>query len=139
MNSEPKELHLRRKQKIQEDKDFTSARISESARYVGFGLAALTVAMLTSDAAFPKRLIAAHGNFVILASAFGCITVISDYLHYLFGYYASEEAAGNVSGDFGYRTQSLFYKLRRGFFWTKQIFAVVGACIFIAILLLTMS
>ena len=139
MNAEPNDLHVRRRQKIQEDKDFTSARISESTRYVGFGLAALTVAMLTSDAAFPKRLIANFEWFVVVASALGCLTIILDYLHYLFGYLASEQAADNRDGDYGYLTQSGYYRARRYFFLAKQITALVGAVSFVVILLSAMA
>jgi hypothetical protein len=135
MNAEPNEVHLRRRQKIQDDKDFTSARISESARYIGFGLAALTMAFLTSDAAFPKQLIARYEGYILLASAFGCLTIVLDYLHYLTGYISSEAAGQNKEGDFGYLTQSTFYKARRWFFIAKQIVALSGAMIFIIVLL----
>jgi len=60
MNDEPNDLHARRRRKIQEDKDFTSARVSESARYIGFGLAAITVAFLTSDSTFAKKIVAQY-------------------------------------------------------------------------------
>jgi hypothetical protein len=139
MNAEPNEIHLRRRLKIQEDKDFTSARISESARYIGFGLAAVTVALVTSDAAFPKRLMTHYEIFILLSSAFGCLAIVLDYLHYVCGYLASEDAGRNREGDFGYLTQSTFYKARRWFFVSKQIVAMLGALTFIVILLTAMA
>jgi hypothetical protein len=135
MNAEPNDIHLRRRQKIQEDKDFTSARISESSRYIGFGLAALTMALLTSDAEFPKRIMMHYEGFILCASAFGCVAIVLDYLHYLFGYLASEDAGRNRDGDYGYLTQSTFYKARRWLFVSKQIVALLGAGIFIIVLL----
>ena len=135
MNAEPNEIHVRRRQKIQEDKDFTSARISESVRYIGFGLAAISVAFLTSDASFPKKMISHYEGVVLLVSAFGCLAIVLDYLHYLCGYLSSEEAGRNKEGDFGYLTRSRFYRARRWFFATKQIVAVCGALIFIIVLL----
>jgi hypothetical protein len=139
MNAEPNEIHLRRRQKIQEDKDFTSARISESARYIGFGLAAITMALVTSDATFPKRLMSHFEAFILFASALGCLAILLDYLHYVCGYLASEDAGRNREGDYGYLTQSTFYKARRWFFVSKQIVAIVGAVIFIVILLSTLA
>lgn len=138
MNAEPNELHALRRKRIQDDKDFTSGRISESARYVGFGLAALTVAFLTSDASFPKKLIVQSGQYILFASALGCLTILFDYLHYVTGYLASEQAAQNRSGDFGYVTDSTYYRARLWFFVAKQITAVVGAVTFIAVLLKAM-
>lgn len=135
MNAEPNELHQLRKKRIQDDKDFTSSRISESTRYLGFGLAAVAMALLTSDAAFPKKLMAAHPTPVILAAALGCLTIFADYLHYLFGYLASDEAARNRDGDFGYLTQSIYYRARRWFFYSKQIFAALGFLFLITALL----
>ena len=38
----------------------------------------------------------------------GCLTVVFDYLQYLFGYLASEQAGRNRTGDYGYLTQSFF-------------------------------
>lgn len=135
MNAEPNDIHLRRRQKIQEDKDFTSARISESARYIGFGLAAITMALITSDAALPKRMMSHYEGFVLFASALGCLAILLDYLHYVCGYLASEDAGRNREGDYGYLTQSGFYRARRWFFVSKQIVAILGAVIFITVLL----
>jgi hypothetical protein len=129
------EIRTRRKLKAQEDKDFTSARISESARYIGFGLAAVSMGLLTSDATFPKHLIGHYGGFIIVVSAFGCVTILLDYLHYVFGYLASEAAAANKDGNFVYLTKSSFYRCRRGFFVAKQIVALAGAVMFIIVLL----
>jgi hypothetical protein len=139
MTAEPNELHVRRRQKIQDDKDFTSARISESVRYIGFGLAAITMALLTSDASFPKRLISHFEGFVLFASALGCLAIVLDYLQYVCGYLASEDAGRNREGDYGYLTQSPSYKARRLLFVSKQIVAIVGAGIFIVILLTALA
>lgn len=136
MNAEPNELHIRRRQKIQEDKDFTSARVSESARYIGFGLGAASVAFLTSDAAFSRMLISNYKTGVMAAAAFGCLTILLDYFHYILGYMSSEQAGRNSAGDYGYLTGSGLYRSRRWFFWLKQFTAVLGALIFIAVLVL---
>ncbi len=138
MNAEPNEMHIRRRQRIQEDKDFTSARISESVRYIGFGLAAVTMVFLTSDANFPKKVLAHYQSFVLLCSAFGCVTIVLDYLHYLVGYLSSEEADRNRDGDFGYLTQSNFYRARRVFFVGKQFTAMFGALVFKVVLISAM-
>jgi hypothetical protein len=135
MNDEPNDLHIRRRQKIQEDKDFASSRVSESARYIGFGLAAATIAFLTSDAVFTKKIMASYEGWILVASAFGCATILFDYFQYVCGYLSSEEAGRNRAGDYGYLTQSYLYRARRWFFWAKQCFAVIGAVMFIGILL----
>ena len=135
MNDEPNDLHVRRRQKIQEDKDFTSSRVSESARYIGFGLAAATIAFLTSDAAFAKKIIVNYESWILVASSFGCATILFDYFHYICGYLSSEDAGQNRAGDYGYLTQSYLYRARRWFFWAKQCSAVIGAMIFIGVLL----
>jgi hypothetical protein len=139
MNAEPNDLHKQRKDRIQNDKDFTSARISESARYVGFGLAALSMAFLTSDARLPRAIMASYGSWIIFAAALGCATIFLDYLHYWFGYQASEQAWRNVDGDFGYRTETFFYRARRWCFTGKQITATMGALCVIVVLLMSLT
>jgi hypothetical protein len=93
------------------------------------------MALLTSDAEFPKRIMMHYEGFIPCASAFGCVAIVLDYLHYLFGYLASEDAGRNRDGDYGYLTQSTFYKARRWLFVSKQIVALLGAGIFIIVLL----
>jgi hypothetical protein len=137
MNDEPNELHVRRRQKIQDDKDFGSSRVSESARYIGFGLAAATIALLTSDAAFAKKIIVSNEGLILAASSFGCATILLDYFQYISAYLSSEEAGQNKDGGYQYLTQSFWYRVRRWFFWTKQWSAVIGAVIFISVLLVT--
>jgi hypothetical protein len=139
MSVEPNEIHVRRRQKIQEDKDFTSARISESARYIGFGLAAATMAFLSSDASFPHKMSTRFGPFLLLAAALGCLTIVLDYLQYLFAYKSSEDAGRNKDGGYLYLNQSSYYRARRWFFAGKQLSAFFGAAVFIVVLLSAMA
>ena len=96
--------NLRRKKTAQDDKDFTSSKISEQVRVIGLGLAALTMYFLTSEFEFAKHVIKDYRLFVLAISAIGCLVVLCDYLQYLAGYRASDEATQNRDGGFRFKT-----------------------------------
>src|SRR4051812_22380190 len=95
MSAAPRTLEQDKK-RIQDDKDFTSQRMSDDTRYIGFGLSALTLALLTSSSKFAIELMENYRLFILLSSFFGCLAIFFDYLHYYFGYKSDEEAYQNI-------------------------------------------
>ena len=129
------EDNARRKKKAQDDKDFTSSKISEQARTIGLGLAALTMFFLTSDSVFAKRVITDYRPWVLAVSAIGCLVVLCDYLQYLAGYRASDDAAKNEGDGYRYDVRSFHYRARRRLFQAKNVLALAGSFGLIALIL----
>ena len=126
----------KRQETVQVDKDFTSDRLSSSSRYIGFGLAGVAFLIFSSDSQFASTFLQRLQPWLVLSAAFGCMTIIADYFHYMFGYGASSQAAKNEANGYKYDEKSFYYRGRKFFFWIKHILAVLGATVLIVILLL---
>jgi hypothetical protein len=129
-----KEDIARRRKTAQDDKDFTTGKISELARYVGFGLAAFPFVLLTSQSKFAQHVIDNFQTQFLFTSVIGCLVILAEYGQYYFGYLASSAAYRNRTGSYRYDEASLSFKLRQALFFLKHIGAAAGAIYFIAIL-----
>lgn len=116
--------------KVLEEKRHVSSRISDLSRYIGFGLVAVTYAILTSDSAVIARLYGGRQLLLLVAAGFGMLAVILDYVQFLSGYFAVQSALENVDGEFKYDDESISYRLRSVAFWGKQIASLAGAMTF---------
>lgn len=119
---------------VKSDLDFTSDQISNSTRYVGYGLVIAAFTILTSDGAFLKLLAKNYLFYIVGFAILGIITILFDYLQYILGYYSSLKA--NDNKDYKYSKKSKFYKLRYFFFYAKQVTSILGALVLIGIFLL---
>ena len=117
-----------RREKQRENQDFFSGKLSDLARYIGFGLVAATFTLLSSDSTFAKRLAETADTLLVLAAALGCLTVLFDYLQLFCGWRSASIAAENQSNEYRMNTQSDRYRtFQYWFFYGKQFLAFVGA------------
>lgn len=115
----------KRKDSVQEDRNFTSGKISDLSRYIGFAVIALVFALLTSTSPFSVSLVGQQKTCILIAAFFGVMAILSDYLHYFFGYLSSLSVTKN--NDYYYDAGSIAYKLRKLLFWSKQLFGFLSA------------
>ena len=121
-----------RRAKQRENQNFFSEKLSDLARYMGFGLAAAAFTLLSSDSTFAKKLAETADALLVLAAAFGCLTVLFDYLQLFCGWRCASIAAENESNEYRMNTQSSRYRtFQFGFFYGKQFLAFAGAVILI--------
>ena len=123
-------LKTKRRATVLEEKRHVSSKISETSRYIGFGLVAVVYAVLTSDSAFMEAIAAEHHSELLIAATLGGLTVVLDYLQFIGGYISVNAALNNVAGDYRYNKKAFFYRLRVASFWMKQITALAGSIIF---------
>ena len=117
------------------EKQFVTGRISESVRYVGFGLLAIFYAIVSSDSAFAIRIAHEYSWEMRGIAISGAAAILLDYLQYFCGGIVIE-AALNRTGDGANLAdrQSVWYKLRTLFYWVKQVPAFVGCILLIEVL-----
>ena len=104
--------------RLYSEKSVHSSRISESCRYIGFGLLAFYYGLVT-DKDTPEH------DSIILIGVFGLFTLIADYLQYLGGYYSVQHALKHPKRN--YVKSSVAYRVWEGMFWVKQETAIAGA------------
>ncbi len=119
--------------------------MSDLARYIGYGLAAITTTVFNSDSVFSRVLVTNFKVEILLASILGCAAIVFDYLQYLFGYMNAKIAdknlkpmehssAAEVSAFKIYNSKSLLYRARFWCFCLKHASVAIGAGMFIYIL-----
>ena len=109
-------------------KDATS-RVSETARFIGFGLLAISYAMISNPDAFFVEMRTHWATLIRLMALAGAVVVLVDYLHYLFGYLTTERALNRVDKPNTFNSRWLTYRLEILCFWAKQIAAIFGCCL----------
>lgn len=115
----------RRKSRL-EEKQVVTSRISETCRYIGFGLLALFYTMKTSDGRFAQELVANHSFALYVLGASGAAAVLFDYLQYMAGSVAVERALNREDTAHLYSTEWRSYQAREACFWAKQAAALIG-------------
>ncbi len=124
---------LERKQKQRDNQDYFSAKVSDLARAIGYGLVAVSFTLISTDSKFFQSLSSTQKQFIITSAAFGCLTALFDFLQYLFGFLAASQAVENIDGDYR-QTQmgKLFRWFQECFFWLKQGGALIGVLLLIS-------
>lgn len=117
-----------RREQQRKNQDYFSEKLSELARNIGFGLAAIAFTLLSSDSTFATSLAEAAGVLVVIAAALGCLTVLCDFLQLFCGWRSASIAAENASGNYEMKTPKT-RKLQFCFFYAKQGLAFTGAVI----------
>jgi len=116
------------------ERDFSSARISDTCRFIAFGILAATFSLLIAD---PKTeahaLLAANRNMFLLSAELSALALIFDYLHYVC---ANSAANAALKTNFLYDITSLSYRLGGKLYYAKQIMVIVSALIFVVVIAL---
>lgn len=122
------------KAQLKGEADFYSARISETSRLVGFGLLAIFYAVkVDANASFE-----ANESLVTLLGVFGALSVLLDYLQYVFGYLMVRYAQHNPPAhSYADGVAGRFFALKSWAFALKQIAAILGSFIVIFLVLCT--
>lgn len=121
---------------ILEQKQFVTGRISETVRYIGFGLLALFYAMISADTAIPAKIVSKMPEMLQFMAVFGVLAISLDYLQYFFGDRAVEFAlSGSGEAANRYNTKWFVYRARTWCYWLKQVSAMSG-CVFLIVILL---
>lgn len=113
------------RQRFIDQKSEVSSKISETCRFIGFGLVAFYYAIQATDSEFTEALRASNGVDLTMLGLMGVLTLVFDYFQYLFGYWSTEDALERMPA--AYDTDSFFYHGRHFAFWAKQVSALLGA------------
>jgi hypothetical protein len=110
--------------RAQEDSDYNSARISETSRYVGFGLLAAYYAIKVT----PPETLSVNPCVALTVGVCGAFTVLLDYLHYAFGYYGARAALKDEpEHSYARGLAGACFALKTWCFVGKQLAAVAGS------------
>lgn len=126
------------KTKIQEDKDFTTNRLSEQSRYISFGVLAVVFSLLSSDSGMWKKFQTDYKTIALCGALLAIASILLDFFQYIFGYFASCKAAGGCNPSYKYQKSWVSYRLRMACFWAKQGAAGLSGILLLAIIYLTL-
>ncbi len=122
-------------QKIIEDLNFISDRMSTQIRTIALGLLATTWGLLIGRSEVATDIADKLKVNLIIIGAIAILTMCFDFLQYLFGYLESSDLLNKMEKgtqeEGKYKRSSLFYCLRKSFFWVKQISLGIGVAWFI--------
>jgi hypothetical protein len=119
---------------VLEEKRFVTGRISETTRYLGFGLLATFYAIISSADAFPRQVEHGWPLALKIMALCGILAIFLDYLQYSFGRIAVQKALDRKDKPFLYNRKWLSYRGRQACFWSKQAMALAGWAIFILVI-----
>ncbi|MEM1288920.1 MAG: hypothetical protein AAGH60_11260 [Pseudomonadota bacterium] len=117
-----------------DDQKEMSGRISETSRYVSFGLMAIVFSIYSSNEGFLHQLLTQQSAIVNAIGLAACLAIVSDYFQYYCGYKSVRKAISNERGGYLYDPASLSYRGRHFFFWMKQLFSLLGALLLLSML-----
>lgn len=118
---------------VMERRTAATTQVSETARFVGFGLLAIAYAMVSDSGAFFVGMRTHHATMVRYLALAGSLAVLADYLHYVFGYLTTQQALDRQDKPNAYNSLWLTYRLEIVCFWVKQAAAITG-CVILLIL-----
>ena len=126
----PKELLAARRS----SQDYFSGKISDLSRNIGYGLAAISFGLLSSDSSFAISVTKTVPWLLILVAVCACVTVCLDYLQMLGGWASAALSVKNKEG--GYKKTEgakIWDNVQMGSFYAKQATAVVGSVLILAV------
>lgn len=116
---------------VLEQKQFVTGRISETVRYIGFGLLAIFYVIVSSDSVFARGVVGGMNAELRAMAVCGVLALVLDYLQYIFGGIAVERAlAGQGESANRYNKNWLVYRARGWCYWAKQVLTL-GGCAFL--------
>jgi hypothetical protein len=111
---------------VMERRKEVSARVSETTRFIGFGLLAIFYAMISDSDAFFVDMRVRWPLLLRLIALSGALAVLLDYLHYVFAYLSADRALERTDAPDQFGQEWLTYRLETWCFWAKQAAATVG-------------
>jgi len=124
---------------VMERRKEVSSRVSETTRYIGFGLLATFYAMISGDDAFFVEARTHWPLLLRLIALTGSIAVLLDYLHYVFAYWSTERALERTDAPNEYGTGWFSYRGENACFWGKQAAAIIGCVLLVFLVGLSLS
>jgi hypothetical protein len=118
---------------VQDEKNYTSGRISDLARNVGFGVLAVIFALLTSKSILGEQMAMSLRAWTLACASFGIATIFLEYFQYFFGYLACRKAAESKELEYRYDRTAFVYKARTLCFWLKQVTAGIAGIVLIVL------
>jgi len=125
------DIIAKKKAELIAQKQAVTARISETTRFVGFGLLAIYFAVKTAESGFASEVNSKFPLLVTILGACGAAAILLDYLQYWFGSQSVSEALKRETAD--YNSDSFWYRARGATFLLKQLAAILGSLILISL------
>lgn len=119
---------------VQEDLNYLSSQISSQTRYIAFILIASSFSLIVSGNPTAVIILSKYKFPLLFSSVMGSITLILDLFQYIIGYIYSKKIFDKEITDFS--KSNPYYKARTRCFWAKIITILIGAIVFIVILIL---
>mgnify|MGYP003642675710 FL=1 len=116
----------KRLENIRKEQDSYSSKVSETSRYIGYGLVAAAFSLLSRATEFSKGMEPFADNLLIWSAICGCVAVSLDYLQMLMGWLAASQAANNKPDYEPTKLGGTFVRILNAAFYSKQAVAVVG-------------
>ena len=113
---------------VLDEQRFVTGRLSETCRYICFGLLALFYSIRDSDKGFSKELLNGFSGCLNLVALFAALAIIADCAQYVMGGIAVKEALKNKNR---YNDGWLSYKARTWFYEAKQYLTLSAAVLFV--------
>jgi hypothetical protein len=117
--------------RLMEARTAITARLSETTRFIGFGLLAVYFAVRTAETGFASHLDAEYPCILALIGLCGVFSILLDYLQYWFASESVADAMKRATKD--YDTDLFVYKARGATFVLKQCAAVIGSVLLVLI------
>lgn len=129
-------------EKIHEDLDFATDRISTQVRTLTFGILALVWLFLSGNKDVPILKIGSRGPLLMIAGL--CIaTLLIDAMQYWSMYRSARKllryADDNNLTEAEYNDKSLMRLLQQACFWLKQVLAAIAALWLIALIFVSVA
>jgi hypothetical protein len=87
---------------VLEQKQFITGRISETVRYIGFGMLVIFYTVYSSDTQFSRNVVSGEPNLLKTLGICGSLAVLCDYLQYLCGNVSVRLALRNSDNAYMY-------------------------------------
>ena len=126
------------KEKIIEDKNFTTDTLSKQVRNLTYGLLGIMWAFLIGNTQFTQSIVNHYHNYLIASFVLSILTLLCDYLQYFAGqHYADiliKESEGEKLAEKSYNRNNSLRKFRENAFYAKQVLLVINVAIAIVLL-----
>jgi hypothetical protein len=126
-------------EKICEDLEVLSGKISDLTRTISLSVLALVWLFIAGGEGAPTLRSSPNSGLLLLAGLFVLLSLLSDYLQFVFGYANSKEvleiAEASDSRQAKYNEKSVLYRARAVLFWLKQLFALSALGVLLAAVL----
>jgi len=112
-----------------EHKDTVTGRLSESTRYLAFGIVAWVFALHASDSQFSSDLVETYKPTLGIAAFFAASAITLDYFQYLSAYVSVRHAISRPEQEYKYDKRYLAYRIQNFCFIVKQVLVGLSSII----------